>query len=80
VPTYNLIYSDDALGSARRIEFEAMDACGALRIAQSQTAGRTAELWEGNRRLCTLRRVGPEGAIWEVGPSATGLQFSSLAS
>ena len=78
--TYSLVYSEDTLGCARRIEFEAFDAHGALRIAQSQTAGRTAELWEGDRKLCTLRRVGPEGSIWEVGPCAMSPQLSPINS
>ena len=76
VATFNLVYSDDALGCARRIEFEAIDADGALRIAQCQAPGRLAELWEGDRKLCTLRRVGPDGAIWEVGPCANTRQAS----
>jgi hypothetical protein len=75
--TFNLVYSDDALGSARRIEFEAADAHGALRIAQSQAVGRTAELWEGERKLCTLKRVGPEGTIWEVGPGSDSTELAS---
>jgi hypothetical protein len=75
--TFSLVYSDDTHGSARRIEFEAVDANGALRIAQSQVVGRTAELWEGDRKLCTLRRVGPDGSIWEVGPCANGKQLTS---
>jgi hypothetical protein len=80
MPTYNLVYSDDTLGCARRIEFEAVDANGALRIAQSEAVGRTAELWEGDRKLCTLSRVGPEGSIWEVGSSNSLQPPSQLAS
>jgi hypothetical protein len=78
--TYKLVYSDDSLGCARRIEFEAVDAHGALRIAQSQAVGRTAELWEGDRKLCTLRRVGPEGSIWEVGPCDNRARLMVLTS
>jgi len=72
--TYKLVYSDDAHGCARRIEFEAVDARGALGIAQSQAAGRTAELWKGDQKLCTLKRVGPEGSIWEIGPCRKALK------
>ena len=66
--TYQLIYSDDEFGVGRRIEFDAADPFMALTIAQYESEGRTAELWEGERKLCTLRRTGPSGSIWEVGP------------
>lgn len=65
---FHVLYGDDNFGVARRIEFEADDAFAALSIVHNQATGRTAELWEGLRKLCTLRRTGPEGTVWEVGP------------
>lgn len=64
--TYRLKFSDDELGSAKEIEFDAHDAGSALAVAQGERFGRRAELWESERRLCTLRREGPRGEIWRV--------------
>lgn len=64
--TYRLKFSDDGLGCAQEIEFDAHDAGTALVIAQREVSGRRAELWESERRLCTLRREGPRGEIWRV--------------
>lgn len=67
--TYSLRFSDDGVGLAKRVEFEALDAGMALRVAHKEAAGRAAELWHGRRKLCTLRRTGLRGEIWQVGPA-----------
>ncbi len=53
---YTLRFSEDAEGVARRIEFKAEDLTTALIIAHREAARRTAELWDGARKLCTVRR------------------------
>lgn len=55
--TYRLLFSEDGIGVERRVEFEALDAAVALMIAHEQARDRTAELWKGLERLCTIRRV-----------------------
>lgn len=42
--TYRLKFSDDGLGCAKEIEFDAHDAGSALAIAQGERFGRSAEL------------------------------------
>lgn len=64
--TYRLKFSDDGIGSAREIEFDAHEAGSALAIAEEELFGRRAELWESERKLCTLRREGARGEIWCV--------------
>ena len=66
--TYCLMYADDGVGLAKRVEFEAYDPSTALALAHREAAGRAAELWCGPRKLCTLRRTGLRGEIWQVGP------------
>lgn len=53
---YTLRFSDDGDGVAKRIEFKAEDLTTALIIAHREASRRTAELWEGARKLCTVRR------------------------
>lgn len=64
---YKLKFTDDGLGCAKEIEFEALDAGQALLVARGELSGRRAELWERERRLCTLRREGTQGDIWHIG-------------
>jgi len=68
--TYSLRYADDGSGSSRRVDFEANDAAGALWFAHREAGRRAAELWCGERKLCTLRRVGTGPDFWEIGPAA----------
>ncbi|HYD25305.1 MAG TPA: hypothetical protein VEB68_10940 [Croceibacterium sp.] len=66
---YSLRYSDDGIGAAKRVEFEAFDAARALFIAHREPSRRAAELWCEDRKLCTIRRIGEESDFWEVGPA-----------
>ena len=68
--TYSLTFIDDGVGLAKRVEFEAYDASRALTLAHKEAAGRAAELWRGDRKLCTLKRTGLRGEIWQVGPGS----------
>ena len=67
--TYCLRYREDGVGLPKRVEFEAHDASMALAIAHKEAAGRAAELWVGGRQLCTIRRTGLRGEIWQIGPA-----------
>ena len=55
--TYRLLFSEDGIGVERKVEFEAPDAAKALIIAHEQAHNRSAELWKGRDRLCTIRRT-----------------------
>ena len=67
--TYSLRFSEDGVGLAKRVEFKAADASMALQVAHKEAAGRAAELWHGPQKLCTLRRTGLRGEIWQIGPA-----------
>ena len=70
MPTYTLCYEDDGKGVASHMQFEATDASGALRVAQSKKPGRRAILWDGERPLCRIQRqaIGDDIDIWVVAP------------
>lgn len=63
---YILKFSDDDAGVGKRIEFDAANAGKALIVIAGEAPNRTAELWEGSRRICTIRRS--ETAAWSIGP------------
>ena len=54
--SYRLVFADDGIGVARRVEFEAEDLPHALVFAHREAKNRTAVLWQGERRLCTIAR------------------------
>jgi hypothetical protein len=62
--TYRLVYSDDGIGMARTIEFEANDAAAAMIIADCAISNRAVELWRERERLCTIRRS--DMGFWAV--------------
>ena len=62
--TYTLKYSDDGRGIGKKIEFEAIDASGALIVAHGEAPNRNAELWLGPHKLCTIRRS--EAQVWHI--------------
>lgn len=53
---YTLKFPDDGNEGAPRLDFGAADVAEALIIAHRKAAQRTAELWQGARKLCTIRR------------------------
>lgn len=61
--SYRLVLSDDCLGSARTIEFDAPSAEAALHQAQRQCCGREAELFEDGRSLGRVKCV-EHGGYW----------------
>lgn len=58
---YTLKFPDDGNAGALRLDFDAEDAAEALVSAHRQAgglrSGRAAELWQGARKLCTIRRA-----------------------
>jgi hypothetical protein len=65
--TYRLVFPGASRSQAKTVEFEAEDASYALVVANREAGGRAAELWEGDRMLCKLRRMsGAEAEFWEV--------------
>ncbi|TCU54707.1 hypothetical protein EDF58_108138 [Novosphingobium sp. PhB57] len=63
---YTLRFPDDGNAGALRLDFGAEDAADALvtahRKALDVRSARAAELWQGGRKLCTIRHAanGPE--------------------
>ncbi|WP_454798668.1 hypothetical protein [Novosphingobium lindaniclasticum] len=53
---YTLRFSEDGHGVDRRLEFKAEDLTAALIIAHREAARRSAELWAGAKKLCTIRK------------------------
>lgn len=64
--TYRLKFPADKAGSQKTLEFKAADASGALIVAKNEAADRNAELWQGERLLCHLRRT--EDEVWLIKP------------
>jgi hypothetical protein len=62
--TYRLVYSDDGIGNARIVEFEANNPGAALIIADCTASNRLVELWCERQRLCTIRRS--DTGFWAV--------------
>ena len=64
--TYRLKFPDDKAGVEKTLEFRAADASGALIVAKNEAPDRNAELWQGERLLCHLRRTQEE--VWLIQP------------
>jgi hypothetical protein len=54
VQSYRLVFADDGVGVARRVEFEAESLSDALIFAHREARHRSAELWHGDLRLCAI--------------------------
>lgn len=65
---YHLKYRASALQAGSTITFEADDAAAALIHAQQQAGTVSAELWDGERPLCTIERCSAETPVWRVRP------------
>jgi hypothetical protein len=57
-------FEDDGLGEPKRIEFDGHDPLQALAIARREGTGRTIALFEGDKKLGTLKRIAPE--LWQL--------------
>jgi hypothetical protein len=66
---YRLVFQV-AAGEAHIIEFEAENAASALAVARQRSSDRSAELWEHDRKLCDIKRLGQdEDSYWAVFPA-----------
>jgi hypothetical protein len=59
------VLADDAYGCAREVEFEECSAEAAVHLAQQVCRNREAEVFEGGRRLGSLKRA-PRSNLWVV--------------
>lgn len=65
--TYTLRFKDDGRGEPKRLEFEALSAADALSIAKGEASERDAELWAGERLICSIRRIRCGcGDLWRI--------------
>lgn len=75
--SYRLVFADDGIGVARRVEFEAEDLPHALVFAHREARDRSAELWLGERRLWAIAR--PEAPTCRPLVPEQGWPSSALA-
>jgi len=54
---YSLLLAEDRSAESRRIEFDAIDASAALKLAEHHGLEQPMELWEDDRMLGTIRSV-----------------------
>lgn len=73
--TYRLKLADDGIGIEKFIDFDGLDASSALSVLSNESHGRRAELWNGDRLVCTLERDRDGGGFWMVNASlGTGVR------
>lgn len=65
---YQLVLEEEAQGTARRIEFEALGPDSALFRAEKECRGRAAELFEDGRSLGRIK-CAAKGGYWVLTPS-----------
>ncbi|MFA7603194.1 MAG: hypothetical protein WCY29_09315 [Novosphingobium sp.] len=65
MPDYRLIFTAEPKDSIRRaVSFTASDAAEALFLAQRHAS--PAQLWIGEKQLCTISRSGSNGEFWII--------------
>lgn len=65
MPDYRLVFTAEPKSSIRRaVSFTASDAGEALLLAQRRAS--PAQLWIGDKRLCTISRSGSNGEFWII--------------
>ncbi|MEO1969615.1 MAG: hypothetical protein ABGW87_13015 [Sphingomonadaceae bacterium] len=70
MPTFRLEYKDDMHGVAKYLDFEALDAGAALKIAKQEAKGRWGRLSQDGQFLCDLEHLDSGDAnLWVVSPS-----------
>ncbi len=67
--SYRLKLADDGIGIEKFIEFDGVDASSALSVLGNEMSGRRAELWTGERLVCTLEQDGEGGGFWCINPA-----------
>lgn len=66
---YRLEMDDHGFGHADTVEFEAEDAGNAIYLMSRIAPGRHAQLWEGDRFMCTLSQDPTGNGFWRVAAS-----------
>jgi len=61
---YTLKFAEDRYGPAKNVQFEASDPAVALQLAEIESPDRCAELWEGSRKLCKIKRTVEN--VWQI--------------
>jgi len=62
--TYTLTLIDTGTTEPKRFDFRSYDPVPAFEILEEEAVGQKAILWEGERRLATLKRTSAGG--WQV--------------
>lgn len=70
MPIYTLRFTGDDRQPAKSVDFEAEDASTALIIAHREASRHSAELWCHGKPVCTIKRTGKAGEVWQIGPVA----------
>ena len=66
MPTYMLRYTEDFSGVEKAVAFEGETPAQALKLAKDECPGRSGRLYEGDRLICTISKVG-ESDFWFIG-------------
>ena len=64
--TYTLRFDADGNAPPMQIVFDAPNPGGALVQAHREARQRSAELWQGERKLCSIRRAAND--VWVASP------------
>jgi hypothetical protein len=65
---YELRFANDGERPAKTVRFAAPDASMALILAHRHAPDRPAELWQDDRKLCTIRRQRVDHSdVWIIG-------------
>ena len=64
MPTYRLIFHEDALGVGKTVEFNGQTAGSAFSVLERERDARTAELWTGQDKLADIVR--DRSGVWLV--------------
>jgi hypothetical protein len=62
--SFTLTLIDAGIAEPKRIDFHALEADHAFHILEREAVGQAAILWEGEKRLATLRRTTAGG--WQI--------------
>jgi len=66
---FHLKIRDDGGKAERVVELHDGDASSALQALFWRKSDRQAELWNADRLICTVKRIGAGGDLWCVAPA-----------
>ena len=64
MPTYRLVFHEDALGVGKTVEFDGQTAGSAFSVLERERDARTAELWTEQDKLADIVR--DRSGVWLV--------------